>query len=69
MTLSGLALDCRHAIACRVPLYLEKLPGAKMPRGFPRGELLCINHLGLEVRAYDPRKMEKWVVKYDKGLA
>lgn len=43
----------------RVTMVTPK--GFKPPKGFPRGELLCINADGDSVKQYDPVKVMRWL--------
>jgi len=38
----------------------------KLPRGFPRGSLLCVNSHKEQVRAYKASTLLKWIEKADK---
>lgn len=67
MTPATLATACRDAMAqpgqCGVTLTIEK---GRMPRGFPRGELLNeLERLGVVERTYsfDPVRLLAWLVK------
>jgi hypothetical protein len=50
-------------------LMFSKMPGdsmtlilpTKRPKGFPRGELLCVGHEGDKVYTVSPRKILKWL--------
>ena len=53
-----------YALSCKEEngAYLGMTLVGKMPRGFPRGELLCEGLSG-PVRSYDPIKVIAWLVK------
>jgi hypothetical protein len=51
---------CIDAILSRRRVYLTMKD--KQPKGFPRGELLCVNDEG-STRLYDPIKILVWLQK------
>jgi hypothetical protein len=53
-----------YALSCKEEngAYLGMTLVGKMPRGFPRGELLSEGPRG-PVRSYDPDKVIAWLVK------
>ena len=53
-----------YAMLCKKEneAYLGMTLVGKMPRGFPRGKLLCEGPSG-PVRSYDPIKVIAWLVK------
>lgn len=62
MTPEKMADDARQAIEAgtRMTLTLPRGATRRLP-GFPRGELLCENHDGRNVRSYDPHKVLVWL--------
>ena len=49
-------------------ISLERKDGVKMPHGFPRGELLCVNPRGTKVYSYDAHKVRAWLKRVGKGI-
>ena len=39
-------------------------PFSKPPKGFPRGEMMCVNSAGNQVRRYGAGKLLDWLVKF-----
>lgn len=52
--------DAAHR-AIRDGSRMVMVRGKGIPRSFPRGELLCEQHDGRRVYAYDPRKVLSWL--------
>jgi hypothetical protein len=44
-------------------LYLTRKVGSKPPKGFPRGELMCVNSDGEQCWLFDSAKILKWCRK------
>lgn len=61
MTPEQMERDARDAEKQGQRMTLIKPRGQKMPKGFPRGELLCENHDGRKVYAYEPEKVLAWM--------
>lgn len=70
MTLEDVKTQCERAIANQrkadPTIILAMPPGARRPKGFPRGCLLCQNHEGERVFQFDAHKMLKWIEKVKK---
>ena len=45
---------------------LETPPCFEPPKGFPRGELLCVNSEGKHVKSYNAKKLLKWLQDVDR---
>ncbi len=55
MKIPELAIACTEAIKAGIRLSLE-MPDKRI-KGWPRGELLCVNSRGRKVISYDPIKL------------
>lgn len=67
MTPEQLAKAAAEALAAGSRMTLVHSKGARMPPGFPRGELLCEQHDGTRAYSYDPAGVLAWMVA--NGLA
>lgn len=55
---------CTTAILEGTNVYLTLITGCKLPRSFPRGELMCVNeNEGSTTKLYDPIKILAWLQK------
>ena len=62
MTPEEMAASAIQALAGGVNMTLVHERGKKMPRKFPRGELLCKNpNDGSRCYSYDPKKILSWL--------
>lgn len=61
MSPTDLARDAAEALAAGTHMTLVRRRGAKTPKGFPRGELLCENADGRNVYSYDPLRVLAWM--------
>jgi hypothetical protein len=62
MTFNEMKAQCLEALA--QPAYcwvILTIPKGKMPKGFPRGELLNEHHNGDRTYSFDPFKVLRWV--------
>ena len=62
MTWLELKAECIAALADGQPVVLERK--GKLPRSFPRGELLCENSQGGRVFRYKPERLLAWLAKH-----
>ena len=64
MDYETLCKACTQAILAGCKVYLTHKKTFKIPKGFPRGELMCVNeNLGHVNKLYDPIKVLTWVQK------
>jgi hypothetical protein len=63
MTPEQIAKDAIEAISMGTYTVLTRRKGIKMPKGFPRGELLCENFDGSKCYRYNPYKIIAWLIK------
>lgn len=68
MTPEELAAVAAQALSGGTWMTLVRPRGAKMPKQFPRGELLCENHDGSRVYSHDPAKVLAWMHASGCGL-
>lgn len=61
MTPIEMAHDAQDALQNKTHLTL--VHKGRVPKGFPRGELLCENFDGRHVYSYDPAKVLNWLSK------
>ena len=61
MTPNALMIEARAAKAAGRRLVLEFPQCFKRPKGFPRGELLCVNCDGRQVRSFNPDRFIKFL--------
>lgn len=61
MSPNDLARDATEAIAAGTHMTLVRGRGMRMPKGFPRGDLLCENPDGSVVRSHDPLRVLAWL--------
>lgn len=59
LELEDLVSNCFQCIEakCNISLIGPK----PRPKGFPRGELLCVNSTGESVYSYNPQKVVNWL--------
>jgi len=64
MTQLELINKCTLAILNGTRVYLTHSKASKMPRSFPRGEIMCVNeNQGTLTKLYDPIKVLAWLQK------
>lgn len=68
MKVSELVASCAGAVLGGTTVTLSLPKGAKWPHGFPRGDLLSVNHQGLRNVAFDPVKVLAWVQQSTKNM-
>lgn len=61
MTPQQMAEDALAAMKAGTRMTLVRVRGKKLPKGFPRGELLCENSDGRNVYSYDPARVIAWL--------
>ena len=61
MTPEEMAKTAALAVQSGTRMTLVRRTGRKLPRGFPRGELLCENSENERVYSYDPLRILAWL--------
>ncbi len=61
MNIEQLAREAALAIRAGLGCHLVLPKNWKAPRGFPRGELLCVNSREERVVSFNPKRLLKWI--------
>ena len=62
MTPEQMTKEAAEAANGGMQMTLIRPKGARMPNGFPRGDLLCERFDGSRAYSYDPYKVLAWLV-------